>query len=313
MPKLSVRKSIHIQASPEKVFLTVRDFNQWRPWSPWILMEPDCPTSVNDNGDHYSWDGKVIGTGSMTVLDEKPNEHIHYQLEFVKPWKSKATVDIFFEAKDGGTQVTWTNDGSIPVFIFFLKNMMNALIGMDYNRGLLMLKDYIELDHVPSEVTFEGIQTHPSFHFIGVRANCPIDSIDSKMEESFTKVINYLKSSGRSIEGNGLTLYHNWDIVKERTDFSAGFQVSSIPDDLPDDFVSGTQPSTDCYTILHKGPYRHLANGWSAGMCHSQSKVFKGDKKKAPFEFYESGPSSLNNKDVEEKDYLTRICIPAKV
>jgi hypothetical protein len=49
-------------------------------------------------------------------------------------------------------------DSKQPFFQFFLKGMMTSLIGMDYERGLRMLKDYVETGSVPSTLEFPGIQ-----------------------------------------------------------------------------------------------------------------------------------------------------------
>ena len=48
----------------------------------------------------------------LNNLDEK---HIHFDLEFLKPWKSKAKDNWLFEQwGDGETKVTWQNSGELP-------------------------------------------------------------------------------------------------------------------------------------------------------------------------------------------------------
>jgi len=42
------------------------------------------------------------------------------------------------------TKVTWTMNGCVPIFLFFMIGMMKAWIGMDYERGLMMLKELAE-------------------------------------------------------------------------------------------------------------------------------------------------------------------------
>ena len=50
MPKVSVRKSIVIDAPLEKVYEFVRDFKPWPAWSPWLITDPECKVSYADDG-----------------------------------------------------------------------------------------------------------------------------------------------------------------------------------------------------------------------------------------------------------------------
>lgn len=56
-----LRKKI-IDAPPEKLFVTVRDFRTWKDWSAWLPHEPNATLVYSDNpteeGGWYSWDGK---------------------------------------------------------------------------------------------------------------------------------------------------------------------------------------------------------------------------------------------------------------
>ena len=174
MPKVAVRKSIIINAPLEKVYESVRDFKQWPVWSPWLITEPECQVTYADDGDQYAWDGNVVGSGEMAVLsEEKPNE-ITYQLTFLKPFKSQAGVAMNFAAKDGGTEIVWSMDSKLPFFLFFMRPMMTAIIGMDYERGLRMVKEYLETGEVRSKPEFPGQVAVSAVPYLGVRRECSI-------------------------------------------------------------------------------------------------------------------------------------------
>lgn len=50
-------------------------------------------------------------------------------------------------------------DGKLPYFMFFMVKMMKNWIGMDYERGLAMLKEFIETGEVISRVEKTTIST----------------------------------------------------------------------------------------------------------------------------------------------------------
>ena len=132
-------------------------------------MEPEAKVTVQEDGKYYEWSGNRVGSGNMTVLKEQTNEWIECDLTFLKPWKSKAKVKFNLKSEGDSTRITWNMDSSLPFFMFFMKKMMEAFVGMDYERGLNMLKDYSEDDKVHSHMEFKGRQTYPGCNYIGVK------------------------------------------------------------------------------------------------------------------------------------------------
>src|SRR5688572_14360484 len=172
MPAFHVEKSIEINVSPDTVYLSISDFANWRHWSPWLILEPESKVEVKSGGKEYSWEGKRTGSGEMKVLKENPPMRMDMVITFLKPWKS--TSSVWFELKPAGrgTHLTWCMDGSLPFFLFFMKKIMTAYIGMDFSRGLGMLKDYLETGNVPSKLTFKGITPYAGCTYVGIRTSC---------------------------------------------------------------------------------------------------------------------------------------------
>ena len=123
---MNIERSIVIDAPTEKVYPLVADFHNWRPWSPWLITEPEAKVTVNEDGKSYSWEGKRTGSGNMTVLDETANRFLNMELNFLKPWKSSSKVRWRFESEGEGTKVTWFMDSSLPWFMFWMTKMMTA-------------------------------------------------------------------------------------------------------------------------------------------------------------------------------------------
>jgi predicted transcriptional regulator YdeE len=310
MPKLSIQKSIQINAAPELVFARVRDFKQWPQWSPWLSSEPDCALTYSSDGSSYSWDGKVIGSGKMTRVSEQDHQELRYELQLFKPWKSTSAVTFQFSPKDGGTKVNWAMDGSLPFFLFFLKPLMTGLIGMDYERGLKMLKDYVEIGTVPATIEYPGHETVSGFAYIGIRTRCRIDDIETAMLSDFEKLMGWYEGQDEESTGKPFTIYHRWELGKGFTDYSVGipmkeFAVKTAP--LPEGFTGGEVPACKAFVIRFTGPYRHLGNAWSAGMMRIQGKLIKQNKKIAPFEIYEN-----DMRETPENALITKLCFPVK-
>ena len=208
MPKFSVSRSIQIDRPVADVFATVRDFNTWNSWSPWMLMDPNAHSQVHGSGkevgDKNSWEGQRVGVGEIEHQAMKEPDRLEMGIRFLKPWKSTAQVEFDFESVgDGGdaTRVTWTMHSSLPFFMFFMKGMMMSMIGSDYDRGLKMLKDLLETGAVPSHLEFGGAVTYPGCQFIGRRRQARLEQLDTCMKEDFTRLTEQLESSGLACAG----------------------------------------------------------------------------------------------------------------
>lgn len=298
MPKISIKRSIKINASPEKVFNIINDFNHWSIWSPWLIMEPEVKVTVADDAKYYEWNGKRVGSGNMTITSEKENESVYYDLIFLKPWKSKAKVSFELKADGKATDVSWTMDSSLPFFMFWMKKMMMAFISMDYDRGLNMLKDYVEDGKVHSKLSFLGENSFEEISYIGIRTMTNKQNMGPQMGSDFDKLEEFLKDQPDLANGKVFSIYHKWDMVKNRVDYSACVQVKSIPSELPEGMISGQIAAGKAYQIEHKGPYAHLGNAWTTLYGMQRGKEFKVNKKVNPFEVYNNKPGDVKDRDL---------------
>jgi hypothetical protein len=152
MPKTHVSRSIEIASSPEEVFAYLEDFKKWPQWSPWLILEPDCTLDFSDDGSTYTWEGNLIGSGEIERSTLHSPVSMTCELRTAKPWKSNSTVGFSVKKSENGSLVSWTMDGSVPLPLFWMKPMIQGLVGMDYVRGLHMLKDLCETGKVPSSM-----------------------------------------------------------------------------------------------------------------------------------------------------------------
>lgn len=308
MPKLRIVKSIPICASAEKIYAYLGNFNYWLAWSPWLLMEPDAKVTIAGDAKSYQWQGSRVGEGNMQILTEQKNRMITYDLNFIKPWKSKAAVTFSLQKEaEGMTRVSWSMDSSLPFYLFWMKRMMVAYVGMDYERGLKMLKEVIETGEVNSKLEFKGYSEFPAIQYIGIKTLCAIEDMGKKMSSDFSKLNKYCQNDEHLPAARVFSIYHKWDMVRGTAEYTAAISVSNFPNDLPADIVMGNIPATRLYTLRHVGAYEHLGNAWSTLYNMQRSKEFKCQKGIHPFEVYVNDPQQ-----VEEKDLITDINFAVK-
>lgn len=256
-------------------------------------MEPGAKVDVGSDAKSFSWEGDRVGAGNMKVISEEVNQSVSFDLNFLKPWKSTAKTK--FELKNNGdsTEVTWIMNSSLPFFMFWMKKMMLAFISMDYDRGLALLKDYVEDGEIHSKLEFKGETAYAGCNYIGFKNSCAIKSMGDSMKNDFNKLHSYASEHGDNIDGPPLTIYHKWDMVKGQVEYTSGFPMKEISKDLPSDMISGSIPDTKVYSLAHTGPYTHLGNAWSTLYTMQRNKEFKLNKQADPFEVYVSNPEEV--------------------
>ena len=304
MPAFSVSRSTTIDVPPEAVFEKIVDLKSWPEWSPWLISEPNAEVTYADDGKSYSWNGEVVGSGNLEIVSENPSSEIDCKLTFFKPFKSEADVKFLLEGEND-TKVSWIMDSSLPFFLFFMKRTMITMIGMDYERGLEMLKSRLETGQVPSKLEF-GTDTIEEMRVIGVHTVCSIKEIGSSMERDMGTLHRVMEETGLKPAGPPMSVYHHWSAVKGNCEYTIGVPVGEdtpVPDEL-DEFRI---PPVNTYSVTHTGPYQFLGNAWSAGFAHQRAKKFASVRGVAPFEIYQNDPE-----EVDENELITVVHFPMK-
>lgn len=304
---IHVKESITINASLEKVHAIITDFHSWQHWSPWLLAEPDAKVNITPDGSHYAWKGDLVGAGNM-VFDTIKENHITIDLTFLKPWKSKAKVTFNLSSKEEHTTVDWVMDSQLPFFLFWMKKSMQAYIGMDYKRGLTMLKDYIELGAAPFTITVDGYKERNTTLFIGKHGQCTTEEVGQRVSADFQALMPYLYQQHKSLLiHHGFTMYNKWDAVKNIVEYTVGHPVSTLPEMVEEQFITGTLQGAKVHSVSYTGPYRHVGNAWAVQMTYLQNKRFKSPKRIPHAEFYLNSPV-----DTPENELITQVQFAVK-
>ncbi len=309
MPAYHIERSIVIDAPEAKVRPAIEDFAEWPKWSPWLCMEPDAKLSYTGTpgqvGHGYTWQGEITGEGGMEIATIEGST-IRMDLHFLKPWKSEAKVVMEINAiSDSQTKVTWHMDGKMPFFLFFMISMMKAMIGMDYDRGLRMLKEYVETGTVKSKTEFAGIVDVPTCQYLGVEGECSTDKIGESMGETMPKAHQLATENSLELSGPPGALYHVFDMKGQRCKYTNIMPVTTAKP--VSGAVTGEIVPCKAIKIVHRGSYEHLGNAWSTAMSHQRYKKLKPHKTQCAFEFYPDDPE-----EVPVEELLTEIYVPIR-
>lgn len=306
MAKLQINKEIIIESPLEKVRSTVSNFNTWSQWSPWLICEPETKVEVNETGDFYSWEGKRVGSGQMKILN-KTDLKIDYDLNFIKPWKSQANVSFILSRDGDKTRAKWTMESNWPFYLFFMRKKMEILVGMDYERGLRMLKEYVEEDKIHSQIEFVGNQKFNGFNYIGIRTQTTMKDMGEKMKLDLVTLSEVVKDNNIETNGVPFSQYHKFDFVSGEVEYTSGIPVKEKPKNLPSYILFNHLEPAQINLVRHKGKYEHLGNAWSTQIMMTRNKEFKQSKKIHPFEIYRNSPL-----DTPSEELITDVCFPLK-
>lgn len=309
MPAYHIERSITIDAPESKVRPAIENFAEWPTWSPWLCMERDAKLdyygTARQVGHGYSWDGEITGAGGMEIVAVEGSK-IHMDLNFLKPFKSKAKVTKEIRpVGDSQTEVTWHMDGKMPFFLFFMIGMMKAVIGMDYERGLRMLKEYVETGAIQSRCEFVGIVDVPTYQYVGVEGECCADEIGKAMEDTMPRALQLATDGDFEIVGPPGALYHMFDMKKGECKYTNIMPVKSSRPVTGG--VTGQIAPCKAIQVNHYGSYEHLGNAWSTAYAHQRYKKHKLHKAQCSFEFYPNDPAET---PVEE--LLTEVYLPIR-
>ncbi|MDH4261820.1 MAG: SRPBCC family protein [Spirochaetia bacterium] len=144
--KWSVKRSIEINQSSEKIFPYINDLHKWSQWYPWT-REMDVSMVITYDGAETGagairkWSGSSIKSGEIKITKSIPNEGVWYS------FKSDQTKIVVYGsitiAKKGNTNiVTWedTGDNGYSLLARFFSGGLDKVIGQKFETGLENLK-----------------------------------------------------------------------------------------------------------------------------------------------------------------------------
>lgn len=302
----TVTRSIAIKAPKPVVFEQVSVFRNWPNWSPWKQKDPSMRMVFSGEdgqvGSGYNWfgDEKITGQGSMKMTAVK-NGEVDYDVAIFKPRMAMNSVMTVNDSADGYTKVTWstTHHKAYPLNAIYLLMNMDKRMGSDFEKGLELLKSYVE-GHMNDYVEIQEVN-FPGHTYAGVRNMVFWDEMMKFFGDNYGMLG---KTLGPKINGVPVGLYFLWDTVNKRADMMAAFPVSDTTTHLKGATYVTVEPSS-AYMAVQKGGYS------TSNKIHKALEAYldkKGKNKKLIVEEYKVGPGSEpdSNKWVTNVYYLLK-------
>lgn len=277
MTGMCVSRSLYIEKNPEEVIDYISDFGTWTKWSPWLILEPKSEITLStfqqQPGAQYAWKGERIGAGKMELMHLYDHQLV-FRLNYLKPFRGEATVYFNAVPEGRGANVEWRFEGQLPWYMFFFRQMFATSLGMDYGRGLRMLKSAIETGVVHSKLRDLGEKVLPRAHYIGVKGRVSVDQVTEQIQRHFDNLNDYIAAYRVPVCGEVFNLYHSMSMKTGILEFTTCLPVS-YPIEAKGKFFSGTLPSMSVYAVEHQGELQFLGNAWSFVSLITRAKKIK--------------------------------------
>lgn len=308
MPAWNVQQTILIEAPVSKVYQTVADYGTWTTWSPWLIADPGAEVEIsapaNAVGGKYHWTGSVVGEGELEHRKLVANLAIEDELRFLKPMKSTCKTSFGFEPVGSATRVTWTMDAKLPWFLFWMIPTIKRMVGMDYQRGLNMLKDLVETGKILSMTRVCGVEQVATVRMAGLAARCRIDDVNAAMEETGRDVTAAFEREGLPTTGKMIAVYTKFLINEGVFEYLLGYILpENIIPSANSNLKVWQQTAGRALHVEHIGSYRHLGNAWSVANQIARFQKLR-QCRTGTYEIYTTTPPSTPEMELQTDIYL---------
>ena len=144
---IQIERSRSIQAPPDRVFVLIDDFHNWKQWAPQDVEDPAMQRTFSGPehglGAASEWSGSgKSGKGRMLIVESEPPKKISIKVDFVKPFEAHNVNEFTLESAGASTLVTWKMQGTNAYFMKVMGIFMNMdrVMGEHFERGLDNLK-----------------------------------------------------------------------------------------------------------------------------------------------------------------------------
>jgi Polyketide cyclase / dehydrase and lipid transport len=149
----SVSRSIIIANDAASLTARLADLSTREAWVPWKQQEPNAlfrsAGQAGIPGSTFSWSGKQIGEGTVTLVRVTGASEVETRIDFRKPMAMVARDRFLLTPAGAGTRVEWRNEGTLAYPVGRLFGLViDNVVGSDYEKGLVLLKRVSENEAV---------------------------------------------------------------------------------------------------------------------------------------------------------------------
>lgn len=274
--EFSFSRSRVIDAPASVVFNKVNDLKNWSEFSPWMEKEPNIQLTYGDTttgvGAHYSWNGRVLGKGSLKTLAANENQFISQHIIFASSVKSGSDVQWDFEPFEGGTKVTWSMEGKQD-FMTKMRTVFSGTIeknnAPDLERGLFKLDSTVTADMKKYSITINGITNHSGGYYLYSTTSSKIDNVTNTVSNMLPKISQYVQDNHIAMAGAPFIRYLSWDEPNNATIISACIPTTDRVITTNSNIQTGEIPNFTALKTTLKGNYSNLQEAWELTRKHA--------------------------------------------
>jgi uncharacterized protein YndB with AHSA1/START domain len=142
-----ISRSIHISASPEKIFPLIDDPRAMNEWNPFVKSDPNIklaysgPSRGIGAANDFDGNGKV-GSGRAEIVESVDPSKVVVALRMDRPMKCQNRVEFTIVPNGNGSDVTWAMSGKQPFMGKLFSVFVNTekMVSSAFETGLADLK-----------------------------------------------------------------------------------------------------------------------------------------------------------------------------
>ncbi len=232
-PSHRVVVSAEIDAPAATVFAQLNDFRRYSLWA--IRLESDANARVTFYGNKtgagaaMSWDGPIIGSGTMTILNSVPHERVDMRINAGEPGEASATFQL--APGVGTTILNWSFEVDYGMNIVgrYFAGLLGRVIARDNQRSLQSLAelaenlppdDFGDLDVEHIEVPAEQIA------YLRVTSSPQPGAIAETMRKAYLDILTFIDREGLREAGPPLAITRSYS--GSTLTFDAGIPVLGV-------------------------------------------------------------------------------------
>jgi hypothetical protein len=155
--KLSVKRSITIDAQSPDIYPYVSDFRKWSEWTTRAKKDTNI-TNIYEGaevgaGSIYKWSGnEEVGSGILKMTESDSSQGIWYDMS-MEEGQFQSQGSITYEPTEDSTEVTWSYQSDVGgnIILKYVMVFFKPYIEHDFDEGLDGLKSLVESDTTIAE------------------------------------------------------------------------------------------------------------------------------------------------------------------
>lgn len=309
-----VEVEAQINAHPATVFALANDFRRQALWSPLIDTDPNARVIYSGPdrgvGATMTWDGAIIGSGTQTIVESRPFEHVSSVINSTEASESRTWFDL--DGDGGTTTITWGFEGDHGYNLVsrYFSFMLGSIVRRDYERGLASLKALAE--SLPSadfsDIEIEHIVVEAGeIAYLSTTATPEPVAISAALGDAYFEILNFMDEHHLQLAGAPISITRSFSGAELQ--FDAAIPVRRVQGSAPRDGARvklGYSYAGQVIRVKHIGSYRSL------GRTHQKIGAYLAalniERNGSAWESYVSDPTKVG-----EADLLTYVYYPIRL